>query len=77
MENLKDKLTNIAAILIIAGGSILGLETKGVIMPLWLQTSGIIAITLGGAIIGYFTGKKPDGTVKAESVVVAANIIKA
>lgn len=73
MENLKDKITNIAGVLIAIGGVIVILEQSGVILPQWIITTGIVLASLGGAIVSYFTGKNPNGTVKADSIIEIAN----
>ena len=64
MENLKDVLTTIAAVIAAIGGFIVALSQMGLTMPSWL-------IILAGAIpafcttiIGIFTGKNADGSAK-------------
>jgi VIT1/CCC1 family predicted Fe2+/Mn2+ transporter len=63
---LKDKLTNIAAILGVISGAILGVASQGIALPEWLLAVAAAFGSLSVAIIGYFTGKTSDGKPKTE-----------
>ena len=62
---LKDKITNICAIIIAVGGGIVSAHTSGqVVLPEWViaVAGGLVAVAT--AIIGIFTGKTGDGKAK-------------
>lgn len=59
----KDKLTNIAGLVILLAGSIGGLS--GVVdLPDWTGKAAIIAGTLAGVVVAWLTGKGEDGKRK-------------
>ena len=64
---LKDKITNICAIVIAIGGGIVSAHASGqVILPDWIVAvaGGLVAVAT--AIIGIFTGKDSDGKAKTD-----------
>jgi hypothetical protein len=72
-SNLKDKISTIAAVVILICGTLLALPTQGVAIPAWLIAAASVAAALATAAIGLMTGKLPDGTKKPTAVVVAEN----
>ena len=64
MKNLKDTLTSIAGTVGFVGGLILSIAAAGVVLPAIVVTSAGVAVTASVAVIGYLTGKNPDGTTK-------------
>jgi hypothetical protein len=63
-NNLKDKLTTICSIILVLSGAVLTMQQNGILLPNWLLTFTGILSALSVAIIGYFTGKNPDGSKK-------------
>lgn len=70
MEDLKNKLTNIAGILGLVSGAILAVQTQGIVLPTWLLTVAGVCGALSVAILGYFTGKNADGSKKTPDQIV-------
>lgn len=64
MKNLKDIATTIAGVMGFIAVAIVGLIAKGVVLPAWITTVGIICGALSPIILGYFGGKNADGTTK-------------
>jgi len=77
MKNLKDSLTTAAGVLIAIGGLLLSLSTAGIVLPTWCKTLSVALPIIGGAIIGYFSGKNPNGSVKTPEQIAAQNPPKA
>lgn len=65
MEDLKDKATNLAGVMILIAGIIGSIATAGVVLPVYVITAGAVLGTTGAGIISYFTGKNADGTKKS------------
>lgn len=63
MKDFKNKITNYCSIAFVIGIAITGATTQ-VKLPAWLIGIGGLLTAISGAIIGYFTGKNPDGTIK-------------
>jgi membrane protein DedA with SNARE-associated domain len=61
MKNLKDKLTTICGVIIAICGAISSLSAGGIVLPSWLITTCIILTAASGAVIGFFTGRRPNG----------------
>lgn len=58
---LKDKITNIIALIMLVGGAVKAyLETLNGGEINWLQ----LILVVGGALVAYFTGKSGDGKAK-------------
>jgi membrane protein DedA with SNARE-associated domain len=64
MVNFKDQITNVCGIIFVVCGSISAVAASGVALPLWLTAGALTLAAISGAIIGYFTGKNPNGTQK-------------
>jgi len=61
MNNIKDWLTTIFAVLMVVGGAVNAFFQANTGDDInWYQL--LVAVTV--AVIGYFTGKKADGTTK-------------
>ena len=74
MGNLKDTITNICGIIIAIGGSILALVTVGtLVLPTVVNTVLVVLVTVATALIGYFTGKQPDGAIKTTAQIIKGN----
>jgi ABC-type xylose transport system permease subunit len=76
LQNLKDTLTTIAGVVFAVCGAIMAISASGVVLPEWLTTTAVTAVAISGALIGYFTGKLPDGTKKTPEQVATALKIK-
>ena len=72
-SNIKNTLTNIAGILGAISGVIIAMSTQGVPLPAWLLTAGGVCAALSIGILGYFSRKNPDGSVKTQTHVVELN----
>jgi hypothetical protein len=73
MKNLKDKMTSLAGALgaiAFIGAAIVGsLVSSGVAIPVFI-TAGLGACGAASAgILGYFSGKNPDGSTKSDEQV--------
>ena len=62
MKNLKDKITNVAGVVVAICTVLLTAGQNGLVLPSWANSTlgGLIAVSV--ALIGYFTGKNPNGT---------------
>jgi hypothetical protein len=63
MTNIKDKLSTICGYAGAISAAIVGLSAK-VTLPTWLVTAAVAVGSISVAIIGYLTGKAPDGATK-------------
>jgi hypothetical protein len=72
-NNLKDKITNICGVIVVICGALLTSTTQGVTLPTWLTGAAGVLSALSIGIIGYLTGKKPDGTVKTPGQIADGN----
>lgn len=70
MKNLKDKITNLAGILLLVGGGIMTASTV-VALPAFLVTYSTVAAAIGGSIVAYATGKNPDLSSKTPEQIAA------
>jgi len=66
MENLKDKATNLAGLLIVFAGVVGSIVTAGVSVPASLITAATVSGSVGAGIISFFTGKNADGSTKSK-----------
>lgn len=57
----KDKITTICGLVVAISGTILSLQPMGIAIPQGVITAALVAGAIGTAVIGYFTGKTPDG----------------
>jgi VIT1/CCC1 family predicted Fe2+/Mn2+ transporter len=73
MQNIKDTLTTVAAVMAALAGAIFGIGAQGVILPAWLNTAAIVLGGLSVAIIGFLSGKLPNGTSKTPEQIEKAN----
>ena len=64
MKNIKDKLTTLCGVIIAVCGVLTGLSQSGIVLSSGVQTGSIIAGSLAGGIIAFFTGKNSDGSTK-------------
>ena len=64
MKNLKDRISTICAILLALCGAVVAMQQAGVVVPSTILTITGVVAALSTAVIGYLTGKKPDGTAK-------------
>jgi hypothetical protein len=66
MKNLKDNLSTICGILFLIGGAIVSVgATGGIAEPTWLVSGAGILTAVSGAIVGFLTGKNPNGSTKS------------
>jgi len=65
-KNFKDKITNIAGVLIAISGTILTLQQNGIELPKIITTISLSMGIIGAATVAYLTGKTGDGKVKTE-----------
>lgn len=72
-SNLKDKITNICGIVFAICTFLVSSTLGGLTLPTWVTTAAGLLAAISGGIIGYFTGKKPDGSVKSDSQVTESN----
>ena len=73
MKNIKDIATNIAGGLGFAGGAILALAGVGVVFAAPVVAAAGGAVALSTFIIGWFSGKNPDGSSKTPTQVTTQN----
>ena len=64
MKNLKDIATTIAGLMGSYAFYVGEENLKGKVLPSWVNISATICGLLAPSIIGYFSGKNPDGTTK-------------
>lgn len=64
MKNLKDTVTTICGILIAVSGTVYTLTQAGIVLPTQVTTIATAVGIIAMAVLGYFTGKNPDGTKK-------------
>jgi hypothetical protein len=67
LSNIKNTLTTIAGILGTISGVIITCQTQGVALPPWLTTVAAVCGAISIGIIGYFSGKNPDGSSKTQN----------
>ena len=72
MSNIKDTITNICGVVFVIAGAVAAVATAGVALPVWLTAGATTAAAVSAAIIGYFTGKAPNGTAKTPAQIAAA-----
>jgi len=74
MKNLKDTLTTIAGILIAASGTVMTVnQTAPGVIPESITTAATIAGVVALSVLGYLTGKNPDGSTKSANQVDTQN----
>ena len=74
LSNFKDTITSICGLIVAIGGAILGISVGGVIvLPVVATTIVGVLVAIATALIGYFTGKAPNGALKTDSQVIAGN----
>lgn len=66
MEDLKDKATNVAGVMLLFAGIVGSIVTAGVALPAYLITAATVSGSVGAGIISFFTGKNADGTKKSK-----------
>lgn len=71
MEDLKDKATNLAGIMIVFAGVIGSIVTAGVSIPASLITAAAVSGSVGAGILSFFTGKNADGSKKGSEQIAA------
>jgi hypothetical protein len=77
MKNLKDLMTTIAGVLgflSFVGGIIMGVLTQNAVAipKVFIIVVGICG-ALAAGLLGYFSGKNPDGTTKTSTQVIELN----
>ena len=72
-SNLKDKISNICAVIIAIAGAILGLTTAGIVLPPIIITIATGAGILAAAVVAFLTGKTPAVTTKTTGQVIEQN----
>jgi VIT1/CCC1 family predicted Fe2+/Mn2+ transporter len=63
MKDIKNVVTTICGLIIAICGALLGVATQ-VTLPSWLITTCIISMAVATAILGFFSGRNPDGSSK-------------
>jgi hypothetical protein len=70
MADLKNKITNICGVVFAVCSAILTATTSGMlVLPEPVNLAAGLLIAISGGVIGYLTGKKPDGGVKSDKAV--------
>lgn len=64
MNNLKDNLTTICGIIAAICSVLITTHIGGLNLPTWLITTCSVLSAISLAIIGFLTGKNPNGTTK-------------
>ncbi|MES2592386.1 MAG: hypothetical protein V4608_10905 [Bacteroidota bacterium] len=70
MKNIKDTLTTIAGIVITISGTIVLAKETGLEVSEQAIIYSKVAGLIGVSVLGYFTGKNPDGSKKSEKQVI-------
>jgi uncharacterized membrane protein HdeD (DUF308 family) len=73
VTNIKDTLSTICGVLLAIAGAILSLQTTGIILPAWVNTTTMIVAAIASAIIAYLTGKNPNGKAKSNNQISTQN----
>ena len=71
MKNLKDTVTTICGLLIAVTGSVQVIIAMGVVLPQTVVSGSIIVGVVSMSVLGYFTGKNPDGSKKTPEQIAA------
>lgn len=74
--NLKDKLTNFASLIGVIAGVILAAPTAGVSVSLSILAAAKLGMAGSIALIGWFTGKTSDGSIKTDNQIDNSNLGK-
>ena len=69
MKNLKSTLSTICGIIVVISGAILSLPQYGVEIPVTITAIAGTLSAISVGVIGYLTGKNPDGTPKTNDQV--------
>jgi hypothetical protein len=72
MQNIKDTLTTIAGIIGAIGAAIVAVSSQ-ITLPTWITSTGGISVAISVAVVGYLTGKNPNGTTKSDTQVTNQN----
>ena len=70
MKNLKDTISNYAAVILVIAGGVQTFLTLNASKPI---DFGQLSLYLVGIIIAYLTGKNPDGSTKSDGQVTTQN----
>lgn len=73
MSNPKDTITNVCSFILVLTGVVLALNQAGIAVPQWVNNTATVVAVLATSLIGYFTGKKPNGETKSVADVIATN----
>lgn len=74
MKNIKDTLTTICGILIAASGAVMTInQTSPGFLPEKIVTIATVAGVAALSVLGYLTGKNPDGSTKSAEQVAKQN----
>ena len=74
MADLKNTATTIAGILGAIGIAIGSIATQGIALPEWLLLVAGVCTALSVAILGIFSGRNADGSVKTDKQLVKQEI---
>ncbi len=64
MKDIKSTLSTICGVLGVIGGAILALPQYGIEVPAIVKAVAGTFVAMSVGVIGYLTGKNPDGTAK-------------
>lgn len=76
MKNLKDNVTSICGLIIALCGAFTSLSAGGMVLPAWVITTCTILSAISTALIGYYTGKNPNGSVMNKDQIDYRNNLK-
>ena len=72
LANLKDVVSSICGFIFALGGAGVGLSTQVPLpKPVVIASYGMVAVS--GAVVGFLTGKAPNGSAKTDAQVQAQN----
>jgi len=69
MKNLKSTVSTIFGIIGVLSGAVLSLTQYGVVIPVTITAIAGTLAAISVGVIGYLTGKNPDGTPKTSDQV--------
>jgi hypothetical protein len=72
LSNLKDTVSSICGFLFALGGAGVGLSTQ-IPLPKGVVVASYSAMAVSGAVVGFLTGKAPNGSTKTDAQVQAQN----
>lgn len=75
-SNVKDILSTIFGIAGAVAGAVITVNQSGIPLPAWLVTTSMVTAAVSLAVIGWLTGKAPDGKAKTPEQVAQQTLPK-